>query len=63
MTSAGKPLRIVAYDATWPARFEDIGTALRARLGPQALRIGHIGSTAVPGLDTGPVRRLAQPFA
>ncbi len=50
MTSTGKPLRIVAYDATWPARFEEIGTALRARLGEQALRIDHIGSSAVSGL-------------
>jgi GrpB-like predicted nucleotidyltransferase (UPF0157 family) len=50
VTSTGKPLRIVAYDATWPARFEEIGTALRARLGEQALRIDHIGSSAVSGL-------------
>jgi GrpB-like predicted nucleotidyltransferase (UPF0157 family) len=46
VTSAGKPLRIVAYDATWPARFEDVGSALRARLGPQALRIDPPGPTS-----------------
>jgi GrpB-like predicted nucleotidyltransferase (UPF0157 family) len=45
-----KPLRIVDYDAAWPARFVTIGTALRERLGAAAVRIDHIGSTAVPGL-------------
>lgn len=45
-----KPLRIVDYDATWPDRFQEVGAALRQRLGDQALRIDHIGSTAVPGL-------------
>ena len=34
----------------WPAEFGRIGTALRAALGGLALRIDHIGSTAVPGL-------------
>ncbi len=46
----GKHLSIVDYDATWPARFKDIGAALRERLGEHALRVDHIGSTAVPGL-------------
>ncbi|MGH9042594.1 MAG: GrpB family protein, partial [Acidimicrobiia bacterium] len=46
----GKELAIVDYDPTWPARFTDVGATLRARLGDAALRIDHIGSTAVPGL-------------
>lgn len=45
-----KELRIVGHDERWAARFKDIGAALRERLGAQALRIDHIGSTAVPGL-------------
>lgn len=45
-----RPLNIVDYDAAWPARFATIGAALRGRLGASALRIDHIGSTAVPGL-------------
>jgi GrpB-like predicted nucleotidyltransferase (UPF0157 family) len=40
-----KPLRIIDYDAAWPARFVTVGTALRDRLGEAALR-----TTAVPGL-------------
>jgi GrpB-like predicted nucleotidyltransferase (UPF0157 family) len=34
----------------WPHQFQDIGARLRAELGGQALRIDHIGSTAVAGL-------------
>ncbi len=44
------PLRIVDYDVKWSDRFEKAGRALRERLGGAALRIDHIGSTAVPGL-------------
>ena len=43
-------LRIVDYDPAWPDRFATIGAALHERLGERALRIDHIGSTAVPGL-------------
>ena len=42
--------RIVDYDPSWPAQAEQLGARLRAALGPLALRIDHIGSTAVPGL-------------
>lgn len=44
------PLHIVDPDPTWPARFAEIGAALRAALGAAAVRIDHIGSTSVPGL-------------
>jgi GrpB-like predicted nucleotidyltransferase (UPF0157 family) len=47
MTNA---IAIVAYDDRWPAEFDRLGTALRQSLGDLALRIDHIGSTAVPGL-------------
>lgn len=49
------PIIIVPYDITWPARFQELAQPLRAALGPLALRIDHIGSTAVPGLDAKPV--------
>jgi GrpB-like predicted nucleotidyltransferase (UPF0157 family) len=45
----------VAYDPAWPARFAEIGTALRGALGDMALRIDHIGSTSVPGLVAKPI--------
>ncbi|HEX9035462.1 MAG TPA: GrpB family protein [Ktedonobacterales bacterium] len=41
---------IVRYDARWRDEFREIGAPLRAALGDRALRIDHIGSTAVPGL-------------
>jgi GrpB-like predicted nucleotidyltransferase (UPF0157 family) len=45
-----KPLVIVDYDPAWPGRFRAIAQRLRERLGSDAERIDHIGSTAVPGL-------------
>jgi len=46
---------IVPYDAEWPILFARLGCALRAALGDVALRIDHIGSTSVPGLDAKPI--------
>ncbi len=43
-------LVIVPYDPAWPAEFAWVGRALRKALGERALRIDHIGSTAVSGL-------------
>lgn len=44
-----KPV-IVPYNPAWPDEFNRIGLRLRQALGERALRIDHIGSTAVPGL-------------
>lgn len=41
---------LVPYNPAWPAEFQLLASALRQALGPLALRIDHIGSTAVPGL-------------
>lgn len=41
---------IVEHRATWRTDFERIAAELRAALGNQALRVDHIGSTAVPML-------------
>ena len=46
---------IVPYDAEWPILFALLGCALRTELGDVALRIDHIGSTSVPGLDAKPI--------
>ena len=43
-------ITIVPYDPRWPEEFMALAQPLRAALGPRALRIDHIGSTAVPGL-------------
>ncbi|MGH3649642.1 MAG: GrpB family protein [Acidimicrobiia bacterium] len=45
-----RPLKIVGHDDGWAARFASIGVTLRVCLDQAALRIDHIGSTAVRGL-------------
>jgi GrpB-like predicted nucleotidyltransferase (UPF0157 family) len=42
--------QIVDYKESWPQEFAQIARQLREGLGDLALRIDHIGSTAVPGL-------------
>ncbi len=42
---------IEPYSERWPGEFARVGRRLRAVLGERALRIDHVGSTAVPGLD------------
>jgi GrpB-like predicted nucleotidyltransferase (UPF0157 family) len=41
---------IVEYRETWPDDFRRLAAALSSGFGPAALRIDHVGSTAVPGL-------------
>jgi GrpB-like predicted nucleotidyltransferase (UPF0157 family) len=48
-------IEIVPYDLAWPRRFARLGGELRAALGAVAVRIDHIGSTAVAGLAGKPV--------
>jgi GrpB-like predicted nucleotidyltransferase (UPF0157 family) len=50
-----EPVVIVPYDPEWPALFSKLGIALRQALGATALRIDHIGSTAVPGMPAKPI--------
>jgi len=45
-------IEILEPQTRWPAEFAEIGARLRGALGPLALAINHIGSTAVPGLDS-----------
>jgi GrpB-like predicted nucleotidyltransferase (UPF0157 family) len=46
---------VVAYDEAWPEVFRRRSGALRTALGDVALRIDHVGSTAVPGLAAKPI--------
>ena len=56
MTSSEAPIELVAYDAAWPARFEEECVQLRRVLAPWlAGPIEHIGSTAIAGLAAKPV--------
>lgn len=43
-------IEIVPYREQWPAEFVRLAAPLREALGDLALRVDHIGSTAVPGL-------------
>lgn len=52
---AGNGVWVTAYDPVWPDLFAAAARPLRAALGPVAVRIDHVGSTAVPGLSAKPV--------
>lgn len=51
--SGADPVRIVEYDQAWPLRFVDWRARL-SRVLPTTVRIDHVGSTAVPGLNAKP---------
>jgi putative glutamine amidotransferase len=46
---------VADYDPAWPQAFEQEAAGIREALGPVAVRIEHVGSTAVPGLAAKPV--------
>ncbi len=46
---------VVRYDAGRPELFDAVGARLRQQLAEVAIRIDHIGSTAVVGLDAKPI--------
>ncbi len=52
---AGRPAssspRLVPADPQWPAQAQRILARLRTACGHRAVRIDHIGSTAIPGMD------------
>lgn len=50
-----EPIIVVPYDPLWPMLFAGIGKRIRMVLGSRALRIDHIGSTAIPGLAAKPI--------
>ena len=51
-------VRIVAHDPSWPARAADELRRLEQGLGAVAVRLEHVGSTAVPGLAAKPILDL-----
>jgi GrpB-like predicted nucleotidyltransferase (UPF0157 family) len=46
---------ICDYDEAWPERFNEERARVLSALGRGALRVEHIGSTAVPGLAAKPI--------
>jgi GrpB-like predicted nucleotidyltransferase (UPF0157 family) len=53
--AGGERIRVVSYDPLWPSLFDAEAARLSHALGEIAVRIEHIGSTAVPGLAAKPV--------
>lgn len=51
-----EPVRIAAYDPSWPLKFEAERADLQECIGPWVVGgIHHVGSTSVPGLPAKPV--------
>ena len=50
-----RELVLVAYNPSWPDCFEAERQRITEVLGPRAVQIEHIGSTAVPGLAAKPI--------
>jgi GrpB-like predicted nucleotidyltransferase (UPF0157 family) len=50
-----RPVVVVDYDDSWPQQYEELRELLAATLGPAAVAIEHVGSTAVPGLAAKPI--------
>jgi GrpB-like predicted nucleotidyltransferase (UPF0157 family) len=46
---------IVDYDEGWPGLFREVAEPIRAAMGDVALRIDHIGSTAIVGIGAKPI--------
>jgi len=55
MSRTASPIVIEDYDPEWPVSFNELATRLLTGLGRIALRVEHIGSTAVTGLAAKPI--------
>lgn len=49
---------VTAYNRNWPQAFEEEVVRITAVLGEELVRIEHIGSTSVPGLQAKPILDL-----
>jgi GrpB-like predicted nucleotidyltransferase (UPF0157 family) len=52
------PVTVHPYDPAWAGRGRELAATLRAAMGPLALRVEHVGSTAIPGMAAKPVLDL-----
>ena len=50
ITRKSRPVIMSPYDERWPTEFIEFARRIRGIVGSAAIRIDHIGSTAVPGL-------------
>ena len=51
----GEAVTVVRYDQAWPDLYEREHVLIARALGDLAVAIGHVGSTAVPGLGAKPI--------
>ena len=49
------PIEVVPWDPNWEPMFEDMRARLARSLGDRAVRIDHVGSTAIPGIPAKPI--------
>jgi GrpB-like predicted nucleotidyltransferase (UPF0157 family) len=49
---------VQSYDPDWARRGEQLGGEFKSMLGPRAVRVEHIGSTAIPGMAAKPTLDL-----
>jgi GrpB-like predicted nucleotidyltransferase (UPF0157 family) len=49
------PIEVVSYDPRWPGKYKRMRQRLVQALGPLAVQVEHVGSTAVPGLAAKPI--------
>ncbi|CCJ48627.1 GrpB family protein [Bordetella parapertussis] len=52
---APETILVQSHDPGWAACYARLAAAVRRALGPRALAVEHVGSTAVPGLPAKPV--------
>jgi GrpB-like predicted nucleotidyltransferase (UPF0157 family) len=52
-------LRLVEYDARWPALFASERQRIRTLCGPLPMTLEHIGGTAIPGMCSKPILDMA----
>ncbi len=50
-----RTVELVPYDSNWPIQFEEEAVLIKKILGNNCQEVGHIGSTAIPGIYAKPV--------
>jgi GrpB-like predicted nucleotidyltransferase (UPF0157 family) len=56
---ADTAVEVVAYDPAWPGIYEAESAAIRRTLGPYAVAVHHVGSTAIAGMPAKPIVDMA----
>lgn len=54
-TVVNGPIRLDAYSADWPLRYDRERQRIEAALGDRVVALHHVGSTSVPGLSAKPI--------